>query len=84
MNTPPCTRLSQRSFLTLMAVCVPDGLGQKIGHIEDPWKCCVMDQRIFGPDGQPIALVPVDDPGTPDVDEGAPDKVRAFLEKWVK
>ena len=39
---------------------------------------------LFGPDGQPIALVPVDDPGTPDVDEGAPDKVRAFLEKWVK
>ena len=37
-----------------MAVCVPDGLGQKIGHIEDPWKCCVMDQRIFGPDGQQI------------------------------
>jgi protein SCO1/2 len=39
---------------------------------------------LFGPDGQPIALVPVDDPGTPDVDEGAPDKVRAFLQHWIK
>lgn len=39
---------------------------------------------LFGPDGAPIALVPVDDPGTPDVDEGAPDKVLTALEKWVK
>lgn len=39
---------------------------------------------LFDPDGKPVALVPVDDPGTPDVDEGAPDKVLAFLEKWVK
>jgi protein SCO1 len=39
---------------------------------------------LFDPAGKPIALVPVDDPGTPDVDEGAPDKVLAFLEKWVK
>ncbi|AMK16407.1 MULTISPECIES: SCO family protein [Sphingobium] len=39
---------------------------------------------LFGPDGQPVALVPVDDPGTADQDEGAPDKVLAFLEKWVK
>lgn len=39
---------------------------------------------LFGPDGAPVALVPVDDPGTPDQDEGTPDKVLAFLEKWVK
>ncbi|WP_449474525.1 SCO family protein [Sphingobium chungangianum] len=39
---------------------------------------------LFGPDGQPVALVPVDDPGTPDQDEGGRDNVRAFLEKWVK
>lgn len=39
---------------------------------------------LFGPDGQPVALVPVDDPGTADQDEGAPDQVLAFLEKWVK
>lgn len=39
---------------------------------------------LFGPDGKPIALVPVDDPATADVNEGAPDAVRTFLEKWVK
>ncbi|MBH1997970.1 MAG: SCO family protein [Sphingomonadaceae bacterium] len=39
---------------------------------------------LFDGDGKPVALVPVDDPGTPDVDEGAPDAVLAFLEKWVK
>ena len=39
---------------------------------------------LFGPDGGPVALVPVDDPGTPDKDEGDPAAVLAFLEKWVK
>ncbi|NML11774.1 SCO family protein [Sphingobium sp. AR-3-1] len=39
---------------------------------------------LFDGEGKPVALVPVDDPATADVDEGAPDKVLAFLEKWVK
>lgn len=39
---------------------------------------------LFATDGAPVALVPVDDQGTADQDEGAPDKVTAFLEKWVK
>ncbi len=39
---------------------------------------------LFGTDGAPVALVPVDDPGTPDQNEGEPAKVTAFLEKWVK
>ncbi|MGV3769771.1 MAG: SCO family protein [Sphingobium phenoxybenzoativorans] len=38
---------------------------------------------LFGPDGQPIALVPVDDPGTKE-DEGSPDAVLAALDHWVK
>lgn len=38
---------------------------------------------LFGPDGAPVALVPVDDPGTPE-DDGAPDKVLAALRQWVK
>ena len=50
--------------------------GYLVSHSRTPY--------LFGPDGQPVALVPVDDPGTPDQDEGAPDKVLAFLEKWVK
>ncbi|WP_336968172.1 SCO family protein [Sphingobium aromaticiconvertens] len=38
---------------------------------------------LFGTKGEPIALVPVDDPSTPE-DDGAPDKVLAALQKWVK
>ncbi len=38
---------------------------------------------LFGPDGKPIALIPVDDPATAQ-DEGAPDRVLAALQKWVK
>ncbi|XVJ64542.1 MAG: SCO family protein [Sphingopyxis sp.] len=37
---------------------------------------------LMGPDGKPLALLPLDDPAT-DVDEGAPDKVAAELAKWV-
>lgn len=38
---------------------------------------------LFAPDGAPIALVPVDEPGT-DGDEGSVEAVAAFLGQWVK
>ena len=38
---------------------------------------------LMDPDGKPLALLPLDDPTT-EPDEGAPDKVAADLEKWVK
>lgn len=38
---------------------------------------------LMGPDGKPIAILPTDQPGTPE-DEGAPDNVLAELERWVK
>lgn len=50
--------------------------GYLVSHSRTPY--------LFGGDGEPVALVPVDDPGTPDADEGDPAKVTAFLEKWVK
>jgi protein SCO1 len=50
--------------------------GYLVSHSRTPY--------LFGPDGQPVALVPVDDPGTADKQEGMADDVRAFLEKWVK
>jgi protein SCO1/2 len=50
--------------------------GYLVSHSRTPY--------LFGTDGAPVALVPVDDPGTPDADEGEPQKVTAFLEKWVK
>ena len=50
--------------------------GYLVSHSRTPY--------LFGPDGEPVALVPVDDPGTADKQEGTADDVRAFLEKWVK
>lgn len=38
---------------------------------------------LFGPDGKPIALVPVDEPDTA-ADDGSPHAIAAFLDKWVK
>lgn len=38
---------------------------------------------LMGPDDKPITPLPLDDPST-DADEGAPDKVAADLQKWVK
>jgi protein SCO1 len=39
---------------------------------------------LMGPDGAPIALIPVDDIRTADVNEGSPDKVAAELARWVR
>jgi protein SCO1 len=38
---------------------------------------------LMGPQGEPIALLPIDDPATP-VDEGAPALVSAELGRWVR
>lgn len=38
---------------------------------------------LMGPAGEPLALLPIDDPATP-ADEGAPDLVAAELERWVR
>lgn len=37
---------------------------------------------LMGPDGKPLALLPLDDPST-EADEGSPDKVSDELAKWV-
>jgi len=50
--------------------------GYLVSHSRTPY--------LFGPDGKPIALAPVDDPDTANIDEGAPDKVLAFLDTWIK
>lgn len=38
---------------------------------------------LMGPDGKPLALLPLDDPST-EKDEGAPAEVATELAKWVK
>ena len=39
---------------------------------------------LLGPDGAPLALIPVDNIGTDGVNEGAPDLVSAELARWVR
>ena len=39
---------------------------------------------LMGPDGKPVALISVDNIATPDVNEGAPDRVAAELARWVR
>jgi len=38
---------------------------------------------LFGPKGEPIALVPVDDPSTPQ-EEGLPEEIAQALDRWVQ
>ena len=39
---------------------------------------------LMGPAGEPLALIPVDNIATADVNEGAPDLVAAELARWVR
>ena len=39
---------------------------------------------LMGPQGEPVALIPVDDIATENVNEGAPDAVAAELARWVR
>ena len=39
---------------------------------------------LMGPDGKPVALIPVDNIATPNVNEGSPDRVAAELARWVR
>ena len=39
---------------------------------------------LMAPDGKPVALIPVDDINTVDVNEGSPEKVAAELARWVQ
>ncbi len=39
---------------------------------------------LMGPSGEPLALIPIDQISTPDVNEGAPGLVAAELSRWVR
>lgn len=53
-----------------------DSTGYLVNHSRTPY--------LFGPDGAPIQLMPVDDPATPDVDEGSAEAVAKTLDRWVR
>jgi len=49
-----------KSFgLAMLPCCRPsvmifDGQGNKVGSVDDPWHCCVMDQRVYDVNGNQI------------------------------
>lgn len=54
------------------------GTGPKdylISHSRTPY--------LFGPNGEPVAIMPVDDPVT-ETAEGTPEEIAAALDRWVK
>jgi len=60
-------------------IASPEGKTDKptylVSHSRTPY--------LFGPDGGPIALVPVDEPGS-EANEGRRSEVEIFLNQWVK
>ncbi|MDF0542649.1 SCO family protein [Sphingobium sp. H39-3-25] len=65
-----------KDFAVIYAAEKPEGAsGYLVSHSRTPY--------LFGPDGEPIALIPVDDPSTPG-DDGTPQAVLAALDHWVK
>lgn len=75
-GTPEQIEAVKRDFAV---VAGPEGDTKKkdylVSHTRTPY--------LFGPDGGPMALVPVDAPGAPGK-EGRPEAVAAFLDHWVK
>jgi len=66
-----------KKFVTVYSKVETKGSsGYLVSHTRTPY--------LFGQDGAPIIMLPVDDPATPDKDEGAPELVAASLDRWVK
>jgi len=76
-GTPEETAAVAKKFVVVYSKEQPKGSTDYIvSHSRTPY--------LFGPKGEPIALVPVDDPSTPDVDEGSAQAVAKALDRWVK
>lgn len=76
-GTPEQIAKVAKQFVTVYSkVEAKGGSGYLVSHTRTP--------MLFGPEGAPIVMLPVDDPATPDVDEGAPELVAASLDRWVK
>ncbi|MGE4430021.1 MAG: SCO family protein [Sphingobium sp.] len=76
-GTPEEIAAVAKSFVVVYMKEQPKGSTEYlVGHSRTPY--------LFGPDGEPIALIPVDDPATLDVDEGEPGEIVKTLDRWVK
>lgn len=63
---------------TFVVVYGKEGTGKDylVSHTRTPY--------LFGPAGDPIALLPVDDPTTADKPEGSPQDIADTLDRWVQ
>ncbi len=76
-GTPGEIAAVAKAFVVVYMKEKPEGsAGYLVSHSRTPY--------LFGPDGAPIELIPVDDPATPDVDEGRAEEVAKTLDRWVK
>ena len=76
-GTPDEIAAVAKSFVVVYMKDTPKGsTDYLVSHSRTPY--------LFGPDGAPIALVPVDDPATPDKDEGTAAEITRVLDRWVK
>lgn len=76
-GTPEEIAAVAKQFVVVSTKEKPEGSsGYLVSHSRTPF--------LFGPDGAPIELIPVDDPATPDADEGSPQQVAKTLDRWVK
>lgn len=75
-GTPDEIAAVAKAFAVVYSHEKPNATGAYIvGHSRTPY--------LFGPDGKPLALVPIDDPETP-TQEGTPQDVAALLDSLVK
>lgn len=76
-GTPEQIAAVAKKFVTVYSKVETKGSsGYLVSHTRTP--------ILFDPNGAPIVMLPVDDPATPDKDEGAPEMVAASLNRWVK
>ncbi len=76
-GTPEQIAVVAKEFVTVYSKVDSKGSsGYLVSHTRTP--------MLFDPNGAPIVMLPVDDPATPDKDEGAPELVAASLNRRVK
>ncbi|MCH4150948.1 MAG: SCO family protein [Sphingobium sp.] len=76
-GTPEQIATVAKQFVTVYSKVENKGSsGYLVSHTRTP--------TLFDPSGAPIVMMPVDDPATPEKDEGAPELVAASLSRWVK
>lgn len=75
-GTPEQIAAVARQFAVVYSKETPEGSSDYlVGHSRTPF--------LFGPDGAPLVMMPVDDPST-EATEGTAEDIAASLDRWVK